>query len=194
MSAPIGVAFTELDCINLMLSVIGEAPINSLDVSGLAEVALAKRIVTETLIEVQSRGWSWNTERNYVLPLDLSSQIILPENVLRVSAMDDECVDVVQRGNRLYDRIGHTFTMGRELRLYIVWALPFEDLPKEARLYISIRAARKFQKRLVSSDQLEQFTADDEGRALACLVDADAEAGDYNMLTDSYDIARILQR
>lgn len=177
-----------------MLSVIGEAPINSLDVAGLAEVSIAKRVLSEVLIEVQAKGWAWNTERNYVLPLDSQGQCVLPENVLRVSAEDDELMDVVMRGNRLYDRKGHTFTMPRPLRLYIVWALTFEELPKEARLYVSIRAARKFQRRVVSSEQLEQLSHEDEARAYIGLVDADSEAGDYNLLHDSIDVARILMR
>ena len=53
---------TELEAINTLLSVIGEAPIDSLSdvtVNEITDSALARRTLQETSRDVQAEGWSW---------------------------------------------------------------------------------------------------------------------------------------
>lgn len=187
---------TELDAVNLMLSIIGEAPVNSLSVSGLADVAIAQSILQETSREVQERGWSFNTEDNVTLPFTAGGEINIPSNALRIKLDEGYDGTLVQRGTRMYDRENHTYVYDttRTLAFQITYMLPFEEMPQAARNYVSIAAARKFQKRAISSDQLEKFTQDDEYRALATLQDMDTDAGDYNLVYDSWDTARIVLR
>ena len=49
---------TELDAVNIMLNTIGESPVNSLD-DGLpvADAAIARSVLREVTIDVQSPGW-----------------------------------------------------------------------------------------------------------------------------------------
>lgn len=185
---------TELAAVNTMLSVIGEAPVNSLEVSGLSDVAIAKTILMESSRAVQEKGWHFNTEDNYELAVDGDGSIALPENILRVDASPEEALDLVQRGNRLYDRENHTFNIGRSVKCTIVIGLPFTDLPAAARYYITIKAARMFQKRILGSDILERFTQEDEVNAMVALRDADTDVADYNLLTGSADVFMILER
>ena len=186
--------WTELDCVNLMLSVIGEAPVSTLEVTGLLEVSVAKQVLKEVLIETLSKGWAWNTEEDYPVVPDVSGFINLPPTLLRLDAMNSEELNVVQRGTRLYDKQNHTFVFTKPVKLEVVLGLEYVDLPVEAKLFIAIRSARKFQKRFVSSDQLEHYTADDEAMALVGLRDADSDSADYNILTDSHSVASILRR
>jgi hypothetical protein len=58
---------TELDAVNLMLSTIGEAPINDLSASGLGDVAAAKTRLALTSRSIQTAGWHFNTEIDYEL-------------------------------------------------------------------------------------------------------------------------------
>ena len=72
--------------------------------------------------------------------------------------------------------------------------MEFADLPQAARYYISIRAARVFQNRVVGSDTLKGFTKEDEMYARVALKKYDADSAGYNMLTGTYGVARTLDR
>lgn len=184
---------TELDAVNLMLSVIGESPVNSLDSTGLSDVAIAKNILKEVSLEVQDDGWTFNQEDNVTLPLDSDGFVTVPPNALRVERMSDDTStpQFTVRGSRLYDRDNHTYTFKAAPRCQITYFLDYMELPQAARFYIAIRAARKFQKRNVSSGLLEKFSEQDELDALANMQDQDTSAGDYNILTGNWDVARI---
>ena len=60
---------TELEAVNIMLSSIGEAPVNSLS-SGLVDAELAQTTLHNVSREVQAAGWSFNTEYNRSYALD----------------------------------------------------------------------------------------------------------------------------
>jgi hypothetical protein len=98
------------------------------------------------------------------------------------------------RGQRLYDRINHTYEFTKAIRVSMVLLLDFLDLPQAARFYINVRAARVFQQRVVGSELLGSFTARDEALARASLKKLDSNNADYNILTGSWSVARILTR
>ena len=79
-------ATTELEAVNIMLAAIAEAPINSLTGLLPVDAVTAQSTLTEFNKEVQSEGWSFNTETDVTLTRDGSNQISLPSNVLRVDA------------------------------------------------------------------------------------------------------------
>lgn len=187
---------TELDAINTMLSAIGEAPVNTVEDNGVVDAVMARQILNGVSREVQSWGWHWNTEKEYLLvPTFPEGELVLPNTVLRVDTVStDQDVDVVVRGNRLYDRRNHTYKFDRPLKVDMVILLQFHELPEPARRYITIRSARTFQERVVGSTDLSQFALKDELRALAVLREMDADTADYNILTDNYSVARVLDR
>lgn len=187
-------SMTELEAVNLMLSVIGESPVNSLVSSGISDVAIAQDILLEVSREVQDDGWFFNNEDMVMLPLDANGFINVGDNVLRIAPMDLQLYQVTHRGTRMYDRFNHTFVFKQPILFSITYFLPFTELPQAARYYIAIRAARKFNKRNLSSDTVEKFTAEDELDALANLQDQDTSAGEYNMLTGDPFIASICVR
>lgn len=182
---------TELEAINLMLSTIGEAPVNSLESTGLSDVAVARSILLEVSREVQDDGWTFNQEDEVELAISIDGFIYIPSNALRVEPMDYEDVDVTIRGDRLYDRRNHTYVFTTPIKFQITYLLEYTDLPQAARYFIAIRASRKFQRRILTAEVVEKFTENDELEAKANLQDQDTSAGDYNMINDSWDIARI---
>lgn len=186
---------TELDAINTMLSIIGEAPVNSVEDTGVVDAVMARQILQETTRQVQAQAWHWNTDKGVSLvpTFPTPGDVYLPANTLMVDAVDTTH-DVVQRGSRLWDRRKNTFKFDHPVIVDIVRLLPFEDLPQNARHYIMVRAGRIFQDRVVGSETLAGFNDKDETRALAQLRNAEAETADYNMLTDSYSVARVLDR
>jgi hypothetical protein len=185
---------TRLEAVNAILANVGQSPVSTLEVSGFADVAVAKSTLDRVSRSVQKRGWHFNTEDDYTLALNTDSKIQLPPNQLRCDPMPSECVDAVPRGAFLYDRENHTFTFTKSVKCRIVFYLDFEDLPEAAREYITVRAARLFQRGGFGSATLDSFSADDELFAWADLLADDVEQGDYNMFNGSYSVASILRR
>jgi len=162
---------TELEAVNTILSSIGESPINSLNEQPTHDVVLAINTLKEVSTEVQTEGWNWNTEDDYPLVPNLDNEIVLPTNTVRVHFRDSfNPLDVVLRGQRLYDRANHTYKFTETLYATITFLLPFEELPETARRYIVIRAARLFQDRAVGAVSLHDFLLQDEARARAALM------------------------
>lgn len=188
---------TELEAVNVMLGVIGEAPVSSLDASsGSLAVAVARQVLYDTSRAVQSMEWHFNAEKDYPIVRDVAGYLVLPQNALSfdVSAQYQNKYDLVKRDGRLYDRILHTNVFTENITVDVVFFLQFSDLPQPAREYITIRAARVYQKRMLSSQEIDGFTADDEVRAKATLEDSDQKTGDYNMLNGNYSVARVIDR
>ena len=177
-------ATTELEAINIMLAAIGEAPVNSLTGTVPVDVRLAQSTLTEVNKEVQSEGWSFNTEIDVTLTKDNSDQIALPQDVLRVDANIHQhpTIDPIQRGLKLYDRLNNKFEFDEDLICTVIYFRTFTEIPEPARRYINIKAARIFVDRLVSDDGLRTYTQQDEIRARAILMETDLSNGDHNLL------------
>jgi hypothetical protein len=184
---------TELEAVNVMLSVIGEAPVNTLTGAATVDVIQVKAILTQVSREVQSAGWHFNIEKDYPLVPNVNGEITLAANMVRVDADQVPELDVVQRGLRLYNRKDHTFQFQQTVKAEVIFLLPFDEFPQTARQFIVIRAARIFQDRMVGSDTLHGFTAVDEQKALADLKEAEGDTGDYTIF-NHYDAFRPLDR
>ena len=177
-------ATTELESINIMLAAIGEAPINSLTGTLPVDARLAQSTLTEVNKEVQSEGWSFNTEIDVVLSRDSSNNINLSNNVLVVdpNIHQHPDVDAIQRGLKLYNRQKHVFTFDEDLTCTIVFLRDFDEIPEPARKYVIIKAARVFVDRLVGDESLRTYTQQDEIRARAILMETDLSNADHNLL------------
>ena len=175
---------TELECINIMLAAIGEAPINSLVGTLPVDARIAQSTLTEVNKSVQSEGWSFNTETDVTLTRDGSNHVNLPSNVLRVDANIHQhpTIDPIQRGLKLYDRQNNKYEFDEDLICTVVYFRDFSEIPEPARYYMNIKAARIFVDRLVSDQGLRTYTQQDEVRARAILMETDLANGDHNML------------
>lgn len=177
-------ATTELESINIMLAAIGEAPVNSLTGTLPVDVKIAQTTLTEVNKEVQSEGWSFNTEIDVTLTRDVSNHISLSTDVLRVdpNIHQHPTIDAIQRSLKLYDRLNNKYEFDEDLICTIVYFRDFNEITEPARRYITIKAARIFVDRLVSDDGLRTYTQQDETRARAILMETDLANGDHNVL------------
>jgi len=178
-------ATTELESVNIMLAAIGETPINSLTGTLPVDARLAQSTLTEVNKEVQSEGWSFNTEIDVTLTRDSSNKhISLSTDVLRVdpNIHQHTTIDAIQRGLKLYDRLNNKYEFDEDLICTVVYFRTFDEIPEPARRYITIKAARIFVDRLVSDDGLRTYTQQDEVRARAILMETDLANGDHNLL------------
>ena len=177
-------ATTELECINIMLAAIGEAPVNSLTGTVPVDVRIAQSTLTEVNKQVQAEGWSFNTEIDVTLTRNASNNVVLGTDVLRVDAQthDHPSIDPIQRGLKLYDRKNNTFVFDEDLKCTVVYFRSFDELPEQARSYMTIKAARVFVDRLISDQSLRTYTQEDEIRARSVLMETDLSNADHNML------------
>ena len=184
---------TELECINIMLAAIGEAPINSLVGTLPVDARIAQSTLTEVNKSVQSEGWSFNTETDVTLTRDGSNHVNLPADVLRVDANIHQhpTIDPIQRGLKLYDRQNNKFEFDEDLICTVVYFRDFNEIPEPARYYMNIKAARIFVDRLVSDQGLRTYTQQDEVRARAILMETDLANGDHNMLRGDPSLTNI---
>jgi len=184
---------TKLDAVNICLSSMGEPVINTLDGASV-DAQIASDIVDEVSRSVQAEGWHWNRERHVLSP-NANKEILLPANTARIDTIeDDRYTDVIQRGGRLFNRTDNSYSFEKPLKLRIYVLLPFEDLPLAAKNYVTYKAARLFQQRVLGSETISKFNKEEEGRAWLTLLQAEADTGDYNMLTDSWQTYSILSR
>lgn len=190
---------TDLEAVNRMLGSIGQAPVNTLDVSGIGDAAKAKQQLLETARDVQTVGWSWNTDEDYTLTPDNDGAILLPSGTLDLDAMDPTVSLVMRRHPTkgqmaLYDADNQTFAFTESVDVKIVWGYPFNDLPQAARTYVATAAARRFQAQIVSSPILDRFNEEDEIRAFSLLQRHERRTRDTNSFRKSRSLQRWVRR
>ena len=74
-----------------------------------------------------------------------------------------------------------------------VLLLPFNEIPEQAKRYITIRSARVFHDRTLGANTLHKFSQEDEKQALSILRNAEMRTGDYTIFDTPeqiYTIAR----
>ena len=178
-------ATTELEAVNIMMAAIGESPVNTLTGTLPADVVMARSTLTEVNKEVQSEGWSFNTEIDVTQQrTDGTNNIDLSTDVLRIdpNIHQHPTIDAIQRGLKLYDRLNNTYIFDEDLICTIVYFRTFVEIPEPARRYITIKAARIFVDRLVGDEGLRTYTQQDEIRARAILMETDYVNADHNLL------------
>lgn len=184
---------TELEAVNECLENIGQAPVSTISGDLGVDTQIALNFVRKVNRELQSRGWYWNTEKDYELTPDGNQDILLPSNTLAVdSTGKDADRDVVQRGQLLYDRDNHTYKFTTPILVELTVGLPFEELPETARRYVAMRAARMFQDRIEGA--ADQGDTQDEMMAYAALHADQIRTEDSNVLTGSRMTFGILNR
>jgi hypothetical protein len=185
---------TRLQAINTMLSTVGEPPINSLSAQR-ADSLIAQNILDEISREVLTYGWQFNTDENIeMFPESSTGYIYISDKVVRVD-MDRSysSYDIVVRGNKLYNRKTNSDVFTESIKVIQVYLMEFDEMPEVAKRYITIRAARIFQDRMVGSEKGHAFTVRDEMTALASLSEYENEIGDYTIF-DSPDVWRTFIR
>lgn len=183
-------SMTELEAVNVLLTTIGEAPVNTLTGNQVTDVAIAKQVLNEVSREVQSQGWHFNTEPKVKLTPDQFSYINVPADTSRI---DSNSYNIVVREGKLFDLDNRTFTFTSTIEVDIVYYRDFEVLPDTAKKYITTRAARIYADRMINSETIHRMLSRDEQSALIDLKEFEGDTGDYSMM-DSYSVARVLNR
>jgi len=183
-------SMTELEAVNVLLTTIGEAPVNTLTGNQVTDVAIAKQVLNEISREVQAQGWHFNTEQGVPLTPSVAGNIAVPADTARIDAQD---FNTVIREDKLFNLTDRTFTFASKILVDIVYYQDFSVLPQQAKKYITTRAARIYSDRMLNSESIHKMTARDEQRALIDLKEYEGDTGDYNMM-DSFSVSRVMNR
>ena len=177
---------SELEAVNTILSTIGEAPLNSLSGSLPVDGTIAKNVLSEVSREVQSQGWHFNTHYKVTLTRDTDNKIPLATNIVRVEIdprkYSKVSYDIVQRNNELYNLAKNEDTFDTDFTdVTAVYLLPFDEIPEQAKRYITIRSARIFHDRTLGANTIHKFSQEDEAKSLSILKQAESHTGDYSI-------------
>ena len=189
---------SELEAVNTILSTIGEAPLNSLSGSLPVDGTIAKNVLSEVAREVQSQGWHFNTHYKVTLTRDTDNKIPLATNIVRIEIdprrYSKVSYDIVQRNNELYNLAKNEDTFDTNFEdATVVYLLPFDEIPEQAKRYITIRSARIFHDRTLGANTIHKFSQEDEAKALSILKQAESHTGDYSIFDtpeQAYTISR----
>jgi hypothetical protein len=189
---------TELEAVNTILSTIGEAPLNTLIGSLPVDGTIAKNVLSEVGREVQSQGWHFNTHYKVTLSRDTNNKIPLATNIVRVELdprlYSKNDYDIVQRNNFLFNLAENKDTFDKNFKdVTAVYLLPFDEVPEQAKRYITIRSARIFHDRTLGANTIHKFSQEDEAKALSILKQAESHTGDYTIFDtpeQAYTITR----
>ena len=183
---------TELSSVNSILMAIGQAPINRIFQKNIdgdfdyvnPEVAFVHSLLLEVNADVQNEGWVFNRENHFPLTPQDNGEIKVPENVLRMDVTENSVyrtTDLVKRGDRLYDKMNHTYIFDPLKAIFfdIVWKWEYEDLPSVFKRYITLRASGRAATQLVTNPQLVQLLATQEAQARAACMEYECNQGDH---------------
>lgn len=183
----------KLDAVNEILSAVGSSPVNSLEDELNVDVLNAVRILDSVSKEIQSRGWDFNIEDSVaLLPDDDTNLVPCPNNYLRFVSSGYK---LIRRSGYFFDILSQTNEFPEGLTLdTLVRGLDFEELPEVFRKFVTCRAARIFQMRYLTSDDLNKHLMTEESSAYADIIDYDLTTGNYNILNDDQYISQYIQR
>ena len=184
MPFPTYAVSTELDAVNQILSSVGQAPVTTLDLQN-PEVSIVLNTLREINKQVQAEGWIFNTERDYEMtPDETTEEISYPSNMLQIDTnriKHKNKYDVVKRGTKLYDRLNHTFKVTAAVRADVVWYFDFTDVPAAIQTYITARAARMCATKMIGDRELNALLQEQELQTRAAALEYDCNQGDYSM-------------
>lgn len=176
---------TKLDCVNSLLSIIGELPVTTLEDTLNADAVLAIRVIDDTVRDTLSEGWCFNMEYDVTLQPDINGEITLTDNVIAcdIDPLKARGKDVVLRGRRLYDRKNHTYIFDAPLHGVILqYHFEYDDLPLPQRQYVLAVAKARFHSMIIGDATLASALLQDVQRARVIAVADDLRQTDRNFL------------
>ena len=183
---------TELEAVNICLGIMGEQPVSAIG-EGVSKSTIARDVIYEISREVQMKQLACNTEYKFKLVL-ADDEIALPATAIIVDPSYLSDNRYIERGGKLYDRIDNTYTITKDVYVDITYFLAWSDLPEHVRRYITIRAARVFQKRYLSDESLHKYTAEDELQAKVEFERIELNTEDFSILDNMRVNPRVYQR
>lgn len=185
---------SKLNAVNLMLAAAGESKVSTLISDGENDTEVAQQILDESIIEVLTDGWDFNTVKKTVSPTT-QGNIIITDNYLRVDGEDANYRDRLSvRSNHLYNLDDDTDVFTGSVTIVVTQNLAWEDIPSAVRYYIARYAARVYQNRVLGDPATDQILAQEELRAWERCKKHDSKAADRSWVYDSRSASGYIAR
>ena len=178
---------TELSAVNSILGSIGQSPVTSITGNALQnpEISFVVNLLGEVNKDVQSTGWTFNSEYRVQKSPDSNGNYVVPANSILFDISDgqiDRGTNVVKRNGKLFDVIHQTDIFTQKFYFDIVSLLPFTDVPPAIQRYIIARASVRAATQLVSNTELVKLLKVEEEQAKANALEFETEQGDHNFM------------
>ena len=178
---------TELSAVNSILGSIGQSPVTNITGNSLQnpEIAFVVNLLAEVNKDVQTIGWTFNTEHKVKKSPDAQGNYVVPTNAIVYDFHDgqaDRGTNVVKRDGKLFDTINQTDVFTGEYYFDIVTLYPFTDVPPAIQRYIIARASMRAATQLVSNGDLVKLLQLEEQQARANAMEFETEQGDHNFI------------
>lgn len=172
---------TKIDAVNLILSSVGDSPVDTLEEHDNVDVDNAVRLLDSISRSVQARGWDFNSYESYRLKPDMyTKHIRYNPHFIHFRAVDGRTI--VKRGGLLYDMTNQSDKFENDIDLNVIMAVDFEDMPQCFKDYTTAQAAVKFQQRYMGDDGVSQDLMLSAQQSYQDIVAYDMSMGSYNML------------
>jgi len=180
---------SKLNLVNRCLRSIGEVPLpHGTDLDSLQQgidAEIAYRVVEETIPEVLSIGWAFNTfyDRKFY-PDESTNMIELEEHILRID--DVYTKRYISRAGYIYDTYNSSYEIPKNT-VVTVDVIRYGYVgywPVELYEYIALRSARKFQEFLITAAELVNVTRNQEMDAYTNLQRLQLKTRTYNIQND----------
>ena len=207
---------TMLTATNSILSSIGQAPVTTTTSSN-PQTNLVTDILNATILDVLNEEWHFNTEKNVEFCPDNSlnlggvsspptnlwgnpfgqtvgvvtqGSIFVSEDILRLDITDDDInrqYDITIRGNRVYDKVNHTFMWTHCIKCDVVYFAYFDEdmegvshltIPPVFKRYITHRASTRAAIKLTNNSNLIKALAQQELLARAACMEYECNQTD----------------
>lgn len=185
---------SKLNAINLMLAAAGESKVSTLISDGENDTEVAQQVLDESIVEVLTDGWDFNTVKKTIGPTT-QGQIVITDNYLRVDGEDANYRDRLSvRSNKLYNLDDDTDVFTDSVTIVVTQNLEWDDIPSAVRYYIARYAARVYQNRVLGDPATDQILAQEELRAWERCKKHDSKAADRSWVYDSRSSSAYIAR
>ena len=178
---------TELSAVNSILGSIGQSPVTNITGDALLnpEIAFVVNLLGEVNKDVQSTGWTFNSEYRVKKSPDGNGNYVVPANAILYDISDgqiDRQTNVVRRNGKLYDTIHQTDVFTQDFYFDTITLYAFTDVPPAIQRYIIARASMRAATQLVSNGDLVKLLQVEEQQARANALEYETEQGDHNFM------------
>ena len=176
---------TEVSAVNSILGSIGQSPVTNTTGDALLnpEIQFIVNLLNEVNKDVQSTGWTFNSEYRVKKSPDGNGNYVVPANAILYEISDgqiDRETNVVRRDGKLYDTIHQTNVFTQDFYFDITYLRDFEDIPSAIQRYIIARASVRAATQLVSNPDLVRLLQLEEAQTRASALEYDCEQGDHS--------------
>jgi hypothetical protein len=148
------------------------------------DVAIALNTLREVSREVQSEGWTFNTEFDYKITPDSNDEIRIADDVLQMDLNgkypENIEKEAIFRGGKLYDKKAHSYTWTAEtVYVDIVWYFEWENIPAPIQAHIVARAAAIVSSRIIGDANQYAVLQQKELVTRSQAMEYECNQGDY---------------